>query len=205
MISDYASLQTAVANWLNRSDLTAYIPDFITLCETDFNRKLRIRSMESRVQAVINAGGPSTLPSSYVGAKRIILTSDPNPPIDYVTPEQWSKMYPITTLQGRPKKFTLIGNEIHFAPIPDSAYTVEMILYAPFTALSSGVNWMITNAPDVYLYGTLLQSAPFIKDKDSLEVWGQFYQNGIDWLNKRDADDRHPTNSLMVRSDSNPS
>lgn len=203
-IADYTSLQTSVANWLNRSDLTANIPDFITLCETDFNRKLRIRAMESRQNATINAGGPSTLPSGYVGAKRIILTSDPNPPIDYVTPEQFSKMYPITSLQGRPKKFTIIASEIHFAPIPDSAYQVEMVLYSPFAALSSGVNWMITNAPDVYLYGTLLQSAPFIKDKDSLEVWQGFYQNGLDWLNKRDQEDRHPT-TLMVRSDSNPS
>ena len=40
-ITTYAELKTAIANWLNREDLTSVIPDFISLAEADFNRKLR--------------------------------------------------------------------------------------------------------------------------------------------------------------------
>ena len=46
-ISNYTELKTAVANWLDRDDLTDRIPEFIALAESRFNRLLRIRAMES--------------------------------------------------------------------------------------------------------------------------------------------------------------
>jgi len=43
MITTYAELQTSIATWLVRDDLTAIIPDFITLAESKFKRDIRVR------------------------------------------------------------------------------------------------------------------------------------------------------------------
>ena len=47
-IGTYDELKTAVANWLDRDDLTDRIPEFISLAEARFNRVLRLRSMETK-------------------------------------------------------------------------------------------------------------------------------------------------------------
>ena len=55
-LSNYTELKSAIANWLNRSDLTTEIAgDFITLAEADFNAKLRIRQMHSQSTLTVNA------------------------------------------------------------------------------------------------------------------------------------------------------
>ena len=56
-INTYSTLQTAVANWLDRDDLTARIPEFIALAETRINRALRIRAMETVSTAISTASG----------------------------------------------------------------------------------------------------------------------------------------------------
>ena len=42
-ITNYTELKSSLADWLNRSDLTTVIPDFITLAESQFNREIRNR------------------------------------------------------------------------------------------------------------------------------------------------------------------
>jgi len=47
-ITNYTELKAGVADWLNREDLTAQIPDFITFAEARLNRTLRVREMLTR-------------------------------------------------------------------------------------------------------------------------------------------------------------
>ena len=56
-IGTYAELQTAVANWLDRDDLTDRIPEFIALAEAKMNRVLRISLMENVSTALLMSGG----------------------------------------------------------------------------------------------------------------------------------------------------
>ena len=85
-INSYSTLQTAVANWLDRDDLTASIPEFISLCEARFNRTLRIRAMETLDTSVSTVAGTKTiaLPTGYVQMRDIHLTSDPLIQLQYV-------------------------------------------------------------------------------------------------------------------------
>ena len=46
-LTNYTTLKAAIANFLARDDLTSEIDDFIDLTEADFNRRLRIRAMET--------------------------------------------------------------------------------------------------------------------------------------------------------------
>ena len=54
-INTYATLQTAVADFLNRADLTATVPTFIALAEAGIDRDLRHWKMENRSVAEINS------------------------------------------------------------------------------------------------------------------------------------------------------
>ena len=49
-LTTYTELKASLADWLNRTDLTAAIPDFITLAESQMERQLRLRQMMSLSQ-----------------------------------------------------------------------------------------------------------------------------------------------------------
>jgi hypothetical protein len=57
-----------------------------------------------------------------------------------------------------------------------------------FCPLSSSVpcNWLLRSHPDAYLYGSLMQAAPFLRDDERIPVWGQFFSNAINSINQRE-------------------
>ena len=84
-LSNYTELQASIADFLNRSDLSSVIPDFITMCEAEFNRTLRIRDMVKRSRAPITSQYVK-LPSDFMGMKNIDLLTDPMIPLSFSTP-----------------------------------------------------------------------------------------------------------------------
>jgi len=100
----------------------------------------------------------------------------------------------------------MIGDEIQLAPVPDSAYTLEVAFYEKFTSLGDGTsgtvtsNWLTSNAPDLLLYGSLLEAEPFIKNDERIPVWLNAYSSAIDKLQKADERDRHSGSAMRVRT-----
>jgi hypothetical protein len=103
---------------------------------------------------------------------------------------------------GKPQYFSIVGGQIRVLPVPDSTYTAELTYYAKLSKLSTSVatNWLLTQAPDVYLYGALLQASPYLKDDARITVWASLYQRGLDEL--QIADDRGATSggAIMMRA-----
>jgi len=205
-LSTFTELKDAIADWLDRSDLTARIPDFIALAEARINRELRIRPMEVRSTMTTTAGNQYfNLPGGYIQMRNIQLNTNPTTPLEYITPEMLDRLYGSSTT-GKPRAYTLIGDEIQLAPIPDSAYTLEMAFYEKFTALGDGTsgtvtsNWLTKNAPDILLYGALMEAEPFIKNDERVAVWLNGYGNAIDKLQKADQRDRHSGSAMRVRN-----
>ena len=158
-IGTFAELKTAAANWLDRSDLTARIPEFITLAEARFNRILRTRDMETVSTAISTSAGTReySLPTGFVHMKDFHLSPDPLTPLAYITPEMMTRIW-AGSAKGKPEVFTIIADNVRLGPNPDAVYTTSMLYYKTFTALSDSAttNDMLTNNPDVYLYGVLL-------------------------------------------------
>jgi hypothetical protein len=205
-LGTFTELKDAVADWLDRSDLTARIPDFITLAEARVNRDLRIRAMEVRSTMSTSAGQQYfNLPGGYIQMRNIQLNTNPTTPLEYITPEMLDRLYGSSTT-GKPRAYSLIGDEIQLAPIPDSAYTLEMAYYEKFTALGDGTggtvasNWLTSNAPDVLLYGSLLEAEPFIKNDERIGLWLNAYNGAIKKLQDADARDRHSGSAMRVRN-----
>ena len=189
-ISNYAELQSAVANYLHRSDLTAQIPDFISMAEAKLNRILRLRAMENVATGSVAAS--VALPDGFVEMISLTVNSG-----GFVYPVTYAVPSSLTADSGIAYRYTLIGDNIKFMPT-GSGETYTLTYYKKFDPLSSGVNWLITNAPDVYLYATLLEAAPYIRDDARMQVWFDMMSKTIDLLKRADTSDRFG-GDLMVR------
>lgn len=194
-IIDYSSLQTAVAGYLHRDDLTANIPDFISLAEARLNRRLRIRAMEQRATGTA-ASGLIALPTGYRQARSLhIANGGSYKRIDYVTPER-AGLYPSS---GSPSAFTVVGSNIELLPAKDVDY--RLIYYKAMGALSGSQNWLILNAPDVYLYATLLEASPFLKADGRIPVWQSMLEQAVSDLEAEDRMGAMGGNTVGIRTD----
>ena len=203
-ISNYTELKTAVANWLDRDDLTDRIPEFIALAEARFNRVLRLRSMEAKYTAnTVAAQRNLALPTSYIQMRNFQVNSNPLTTLSYVTPEIYDRLWGGST-GGTPKFYTILANEVSFGPIPGSVMEVEMLFYKKFDNLSGSVatNWLITNAPDIYLYGSMLEAEPFIMNDERVQLWATALERGVSDLQEQDNKDRHSGSALRVMNTS---
>ena len=202
-LTTFAELKTAVANWLDRSDLDDRIPEFIALAETRHRRDFKIRRMETRVTANTIADTEYySLPDNYVAMRNIQLNTDPKTPLEYMTPEQMDRVRGGST-KGKPKAYSIIGNSFQLRPIPDSVYEIEMLYYKYFTALSDSntTNDMLTYHPDLYLYGALVEAEPYLQNDKRIQVWQGFYDRAKADLIATNERDRHSGVAPTTRID----
>ena len=203
-IGTYAELKTAVANWLDRDDLTDRIPEFIALAEARMNRVLRLRMMESKYTASTVASQRNyALPTGYIQMRNFQINTSPVTPLQYVSPEIYDRLWGGST-GGTPQFYTIITNEIQLGPVPGSVLTLEMLFYKKITALS-GTNTteqMLTDNPDIYLYGALLEAEPFIMNDERMGLWAKGFEQAVINLQEQDNKDRHSGSALRVMNTS---
>jgi len=198
--SNYDELKKSVSNWADRDDLNSFIPDFIALCEARFNRELRLRSMEQKEYADTVGGQANyALPTNFLQMREFRLNQNPTVSLQYVSPE----IYESWNLgSGQPKWYTIIANEIRIGPVPAGVYEMEMLFWRKFPNLGGTnlSNWMLQNAPDVYLYGSLMELEPFIQNDARLAVWSAGYSKAINDIQLQDDKDRHSGSALTVQN-----
>jgi|TARA_B100001093_G_C26855069_1_gene1027015 hypothetical protein len=184
-LNNFANLKSSIANWLGRSDLTNEITDFIALAEQDFNSKLANTGYNKMINlATLSVNDEiEALPSGFLGVASIYIDSNRKNALQYVSPETAFSMYG-GSLVGQPEVYTIIGDNIHFYPMPDSTYSVKMYYYKKFDTLvnDTDTNDVLTNHSDVYLYGALYFSHTFIRgiDPTIIQEWLSFYNNGVE-------------------------
>ena len=200
-LTTYAELKTSIGDWLNRSDLTTAIPDFISLAEAQIERNLRTRQMLSRSTATIDTEY-AAVPADFLEVKSFKLNTNPPTPLQFETIDSMDNLSTIYTSSTKPAYFSVVGGQFRFVPIPDSSYTSELTYYAKLSKLSTTntTNWLLTAAPDVYLYGALMQAAPYLQDDARITTWASLYRTGLDEL--KTADDRSSSSggALITRA-----
>ena len=184
-LANYTDLKASVADFLNRSDLTSVIPDFVTMAEAEFNRTLRVREMSVRTQGPIDSQYVK-LPDDFLGMRNIELMTDPVTPLEYKNLQNLD-IHRRNDKTGKPLYYSIVQNSIEFAPIPDETYTLEIVYYQKVPTLSSNTtNWLLDNHPDAYLYGTLQDSAPYLQSDERVGVWAGKYQQVIEQITTSD-------------------
>jgi hypothetical protein len=187
-ITNYTELQASVASWLNRGDLAASIPDFITLAESQLSRDLKARSMEAKVTLSTVVGTKTVaLPTDMLEMRRLQVAGTYNQPLSYRSPDELSIDFSDNS-SGQPVVFTVIGANAELAPIPDAVYSLELTYQQRIPALtvSSTTNWLLTSWPDAYLWASLLAATPFIMNDARLPVWEALYTKAVNGINDID-------------------
>lgn len=202
-IATYSDLQTSVANWLKRSDLTSIIPDFITLAEARIARDLRLRRQVTNTTLTTAAGTQTvTLPSDFLEMENITLTNTTPPAaLSVVTPEIMDRKFPSGYANGQPVVYTIVGDAIQLGPTPDAVYTVSLDYYQRFAALSTTpTNWLLTNHPGVYLFGALAEGAPYLMEDERTPLWDTKYRAEVAALQQADDAALRSGSAMRVRT-----
>ena len=204
-LNTYSALKTSIANWLNRSDLTSEISgDFIVLAEKDFNSKLRIRKMITETTITVDAE-TEALPSGFLQVRDFyILNGGTKYALKYITPAQMDQIKG-SSMTGQPSTYTILGDNFRFSPLPDSTYTAYLNYYKEFDPLSDSntSNYILTNHPAIYLYGSLYHAANFLGgiEPNQAAQWEKMYQTALERLERNDREDQYGNAPLQQRSD----
>lgn len=193
-ITTYSELQTAVSNWIARSNFTDRAPEFIALAEAEINDLMRTADMETRATSSTVAGEAYVpVPDNFAGMRRLVITGDSGRPLEAVAPQYIDRRF-LNASSGRPCVYTVEDNQFRFGPTPDGAYGLEISYFKEVPSLSdlNTTNWLLTSHPNVYLFGALKEAAPFLLDDERIAIWETKFQTAISRLQKADQFNRFP-------------
>jgi hypothetical protein len=198
----YAELQTSIAGYLARSDLTTQIPDFIRLAETRLRRDLRIRQMLTSTTITCTSGTATvSIPSNFLQVSDFVVAGNPVQPLAYESPALFSRNSR-TMDAGKPKTYTVLASTFKLAPIPDSALTLTLIYSAApdFLSTSNTSNTFLTVCPDLLLYASLLEAEPYLMNDARLNTWGTMFDRAINGLTASDEQGQYSGVPLTIRA-----
>lgn len=186
-ITTHAELKTAVSNWLRRSDLSSYLDDLVTLAETRIFREVRNEDTTGAYSETLLAStGTTPVPTGFLGWRDVNVSSNGNKyPLTVTTPNEALQSLDQPSYTRVPKKIAFDGATFSYYPYPDGDYTVSGTYYKKPGTLSTAVYNLFTNNPDLFLFASLAEAAPFLKDDKRVELWEAKYQNIRNEVNKQ--------------------
>lgn len=184
VITSYSTLLTEVAGWLVRSDLTAAIPGFVQNFEERFYRDKRNYGPWMHTALSVSIATTATVPSDYLALKIAYLNGQATAPLQAVSLEQLLQKYPRTG-SGLPKWIARDGENFVFGPVPSGGHTLNGTYIAKPVALRSfaadaAAHWLVVNAPDLLLYGALMEAQPYVMNDKRYPLWQAKYSEALD-------------------------
>jgi hypothetical protein len=193
-LTTYAGLKTSIASWLHRSDLTAVIPDFVDLAESDIAQDLHVRAMETVATGTLT-GETLAFPTGFQEARSLSVDDNlheyASPDLYYSSKQASSQAY-IYTIQGQ--NFYILNGA--------SGDSYQLTYSAMFAALTDATdtNWLLTNHPDVYLYGSLRRGCEYTMDDAGAQKWLLLYHAAVQKVRLADKKAAY-SGRLTVRPD----
>jgi hypothetical protein len=185
-LTTYSELVTACENHLHRGDMTDRVPEFISIGEARIGREVKAKQMEQRVSTT-----PTdvyvALPSDYISMRGVRFKGATIGWLDFMTPDQFFNTT-ASSSSSTINKYTIFGDELVFPVTPSS--DVELWYYKRMAALSSAVNTLFTDNPDLYLYAALAAAAPFQLSSQRLMMFEGLYQQVKESVNLADKQGR---------------
>lgn len=205
-INTYSTLQTAIANWMDRTDLTSRIPEFISLAEARINRKLKkllkakpLVQMETTATGTLATTGIIAFETAEIATSGLRITvSGSEKILDMYSREVLYRKFPSSSA-GSPKGFAIEGDQIVVRPLPDGSYSYTKIYYQKVPALtdSNTTNWLLDDYPDIYLYGALCEAKPYLEDNENTAIWNSLFEQRFSEI---ESTDRFSGGTLRMRA-----
>lgn len=198
-ITNYTTLQSTIADYLNRADLNSQIQTFIQMAEADMNTRLRTREMITRAEATSSAEYVQ-LPADWLEAINLQIIGGTSP-LRYVTLDEADRIV-FSKEFNQVMAYSLMNGAIELVPAPGDDVNIEMVYYGKIPSLSAQqtTNWLLTRAPDVYLYGACLHAQPFLMDDQRMPVFATLYNSRIEALNDESVKSTHSGSPLIARA-----
>jgi hypothetical protein len=203
-ITNYTNLKSSIADFLNRDDLTDVIPTFIALAEADFNRNVRHYKMEKRSNGEQSGGDEwMQIPSDWLETIRLHVIAGGTSAVTLTSRAAMAdiraKNENIST--KTPYLYCHADSQFELYPTPSEDMQFELLYYQKIPALndSDTTNWLLTDAPDVYLYGALKHSASYLQDDARLQVWQAQYQEALLNLNAYADNARYSGSGMTLK------
>lgn len=194
-LDSFANLKVAVQSWMfSQASLATNAEDFIKLAEVRFNNgadgifptePLRSHEMEAEATVTLTAGA-GALPTDFLEVIDIVANTSPTTQLEYAAPGWLSENYPDTTATD-PFAYTIRGSSIVVRPVTTS--TLTLLYYQAISALASTntSNWLLVKAPNVYLWGSVLEAALFNGDTTRIQEAGSALASFMGPLNRSDV------------------
>ena len=201
-LNTYTALKASIADYLNRDDLTTVIPDFITLAEAQINRDVRHWKMEARSSGQQDASDQHMqIPSDWVETIRLHITGSGTSVINLISRDAMAdKRAGAEDTVGTPICYTHADSQFEFYPTPNATTNLELLYYQKVPSLSSNSdNWLLLEAPDVYLYGSLIHSASYLAEDERVAIWAQMYSAAVARLNEASELARYSGSGLKLK------
>lgn len=185
VITGYTSLQTSVGDWLAKGNLTSFIPAFIQNFEERFYRQPRNYGKWMEGALSISFSSTATIPSDFLSLRVAYLNGQTRQPLINSSLEQLYAKYPRGSSSGIPAWIARDGANFVFGPLPNGTFTLNGNYYAKPVLLrnfasDAAAHFLIVNAPDLLLYGALLEAVPFIKDDNRIPIWQGFFDRALE-------------------------
>ena len=198
--TSYDNLKTNIADYLARQDLTDKIPMFVSLAEKRLNRDLRLRQTLQQSTYSLTSGYKVPTPADFLEMKDIHIDANPIVNLNFKTVSQFYRLSN-SSGSGVPINYTLVSDNFVLAPRPTGASTINMTYYKIPKVLSTTnpSNEYLEVCPDLLLYASLVESAPFLMDDARLVTWEQLYTRGLTSITKSDEQSEFPAQPLAVQ------
>ena len=200
-LTTYAGLKAAVSDWLSNEQLTAIVPTFIALAESQINRDVRHWRMENRATSTMTTQYLAR-PDDWVETIRLKSTGSGTMPLQYLSGMAMDERRASSeNVAGEPRYYRHVETQFEVWPSPSSSVDVELIYFQKLPELSgsNATNWLLLNAPDVYLYGALVAASPYLGDDARVAVWAQMYATSVLKLNEESEKAKYSGSGLSMR------
>lgn len=179
-INNYQELLTRVADYLARGDCTQdELAFFVALGEARINRNLRARAMERIVALHAEPGDAKVaLPEDFLEMRNLYVNAGKPCELKYVTP---SALVERMGEKGGATGYTVVGNDLMLAPVPDGAVELSLCYYASLQPLSQDrpSNIILKKFPDLYLYAALVESVSYVRGSVPGDTWAAYYSAAL--------------------------
>lgn len=188
-LTTYAQLKSAVADWLERADLGERTADFIALAESRLNRLLRARLLESD-QSLAATPGSRLIPLPTGFREPVALW------LETASGRQALRFVDVASLEaasgrGQPRYWTIDAGSIAFERPCDQAYGLTLRMMGRL-ALSDAApsNGVLSDYPDLYLFGALVEAAPYLRDAELLSLFAARFEAALIEANAKEGRSR---------------
>ena len=204
IITNFATLDTAIDSYLDRADLSGFVPNFIEAAENVLYRSLEIRGLEVAFSKTVSSGVIALSGiTRYRNIKFLYVDASPSSPLEFVTLEALYREYPNRSVtSSRPCLVAREGANLIFGPVAADTVAVKGIYYELLVNLSTGGttnNWFTDNVPELLLYGALLEAETFIIGDQRLQVWSAKYKFALDTLTKLEVREGRGGGTMAIK------